>query len=304
MLERIDRYELKERIGAGGQATVYLGRDTLLERTVAVKVMNQLVSAQPEYVDSLMSEAQLAAGLSHQNIATVYDFKIDGDYACIVMEYFPNSLDKELQRDGAVSTTRAANIAAQICDGLAYAHAMGFVHRDIKPHNILMGTDGSPKITDFGIARATDLSSASAVGTPLYMSPEQCRGEESPDVRSDIYSIGITLYEMLAGAPPYQGSAMQLTQMHLNDPVPDFPSSVHVPANLAAIVRKCMEKDPGDRYQNAQEVASALRALSGSPSRQRAGPPQWDSRTSLTPMNLNLQVAIGGGRAGTLYSAK
>ncbi|MCL0055367.1 protein kinase [Dehalococcoidia bacterium] len=271
MLERIDRYELRERIGAGGQATVYLGRDTLLERTVAVKVMNQLVSAQPEYVDSLMSEAQLAAGLSHQNIATVYDFKIDGDYACIVMEYFPNSLDKELQRDGAASTTKAVDIAAQICDGLAYAHAMGFVHRDIKPHNILMGTDGSPKITDFGIARATDLSSTNAVGTPLYMSPEQCRGEESPDVRSDIYSIGITLYEILAGAPPYQGSAMQLTQMHLNDPVPDFPSSVHVPANLAAIVRKCMEKDPGDRYQNAQEVASALRALSDSPSRVASG---------------------------------
>ena len=130
MLERIDRYELRERIGAGGQATVYLGHDTLLNRTVAVKVMTQLVSTQPEYVEGLMSEAQLAAGLSHQNIATVFDFKVEGDYACIVMEYIPNSLDKELQRSGAMSTTRAVDITIQICDRLAYAPSMGFVHRD------------------------------------------------------------------------------------------------------------------------------------------------------------------------------
>ena len=271
MLERIDRYELRERIGAGGQATVYLGHDTLLDRTVAVKVMNQLVSSQPEYVDGLMSEAQLAAGLSHQNIATVYDFKIDGDYASIIMEYVPNSLDKELQRGGAMPTAKAVEITIQICDGLAYAHSMGFVHRDIKPHNILLASDGSPKITDFGIARATDLSSVSAVGTPLYMSPEQCRGDESPDIRSDIYSAGVMLYEMLAGHPPYQGTAMQLPQMHLNDPTPDFPSSVHVPPNLTAIVRKCMEKDPENRYQNAQEVASALGALSEAPARGARG---------------------------------
>jgi len=106
MQERIDRYELKERIGAGGQATVYLGEDTVLGRTVAVKVMNQLVSAQREYVDALMAEARLAAGLSHPNIATVHDFKIDRDYACIVMEYFPNSLDKEMRQSGQISVQR------------------------------------------------------------------------------------------------------------------------------------------------------------------------------------------------------
>ncbi len=264
MLERIDRYELKERIGAGGQATVYLGEDTLLERTVAVKVLNQVVSLEGAYVDAIMREARLAAGLSHPNIATVHDFKIEGDYACIVMEYFPNSLDKEIARSGAMSPARSIDIAAQICDALFYAHSRDIVHRDIKPHNILLDAEGVPRVTDFGIARATHLSiSSGATGTPVYMSPEQCRGEESSDVRSDIYSLGVTLYEMLAGNPPFEGTAPQLYQMHLSEPMPEFPSSLNVPSNLEAIVRKCMEKDPADRYQNAAELATALRRLSG-----------------------------------------
>ena len=193
MLERIDRYSLKERIGVGGQATVYLGEDTLLGRTVAVKLMNQMVSTQSEYVDTLMSEARLAAGLSHPNIATVYDFKIEGDYACIVMEYVPNSLDKELRKSGPMPAPQAIDIASQICDAVHYAHEMTFVHRDIKPHNILLSDEGTPKVTDFGIAKATDLSgTASVIGTPKYMSPEQCAGEGSSDTRSDIYSIGVT----------------------------------------------------------------------------------------------------------------
>ena len=155
MLERIDRYELKERIGAGGQATVYLGEDTLLKRTVAVKVLNQLASVEGAYVDAIMHEARLAAGLDHPNIATVYDFKVDGDYACIVMQYFPNSLDGEIRDRGPMSPDRAVDIAAQISDALSHSHARDIVHRDIKPHNILMDAQGDPKVTDFGIARAT-----------------------------------------------------------------------------------------------------------------------------------------------------
>ena len=263
MLERIDRYELKERIGAGGQATVYLGEDTLLERTVAVKVLNQPVSLESTYVDAIMQEARLAAGLDHPNIATVYDFKIDGDYACIVMEYFPNSLDREIARSGTLPPARSIEIAAQICDALFYAHSRDLVHRDIKPHNILLDAQGGPRVTDFGIARATHLSvSLIGMGTPVYMSPEQCRGEGSPDVRSDIYSLGVTLYEMLSGRPPFEGTAPQLYQMHQNEPMPEFPPSLGVPKNLEAIVRKCMEKDPADRYQNAAELATVLRRLS------------------------------------------
>ena len=264
MLERIDRYELKERIGAGGQATVYLGEDTLLKRTVAVKVLNQLASVEGAYVDAIMHEARLAAGLDHPNIATVHDFKVDGDYACIVMEYFPNSLDGEIRNRGPMSSDRAVDIAAQISDALSHSHARDIVHRDIKPHNILLDAQGVPKVTDFGIARATAFSvSLGDTGTAAYMSPEQSRGEDSPDVRSDIYSLGVTLYEMLSGTLPFEGAAPQLYRLHQDEPVPDFPPSLGVPKNLEAIVRKCMEKDPADRYQSAAELASALRSLSG-----------------------------------------
>ena len=266
MLERIDRYLLKERIGVGGQATVYLGEDTLLGRTVAVKLMNQMVSTQSEYVDTLMSEARLAAGLSHPNIATVYDFKIEGEYACIVMEYVPNSLDKELGKIGSMPAPQAIEIAAQICDAVHYAHEMTFVHRDIKPHNILLSDDGTPKVTDFGIAKATDLSgTASVIGTPKYMSPEQCAGEGSPDIRSDIYSIGVTLYEILTGNPPYEGTVPELFRMHLNEPMPELPSTLGISKGLESIIRKCMEKDPENRYQSAADLATALRTLSNQP---------------------------------------
>ena len=187
MLDRIDRYELKQRIGAGGQATVYLAEDTVLERQVAVKVMNQIVSEEEAFADRFMKEARLAASLTHRNIATVYDFKIEKDYACIIMEYLPNSVDKILQRNGPLSPPRASQITIHAAEALQHAHNNGVVHRDIKPHNILLSPEGMAKVTDFGIARASDLiSTTDTVGTPVYMSPEQCRRENVSDVRSDI----------------------------------------------------------------------------------------------------------------------
>ena len=262
MLERIDRYIIKERIGVGGQATVYLAHDPELNRDVAVKVPHIIVSVQTAYLDALREEARRAARLSHINIATVHDFRVDADYACIVMEYFPNSLDRELSDSGPMSLSRVVDVISQVCDALSYAHRTGFVHRDIKPHNILLDVNGVPKVTDFGLARAADLSAAAtAVGTHFYMSPEQWRADSAPDVRSDIYSLGVTMYEMLSGHTPFQGPAHQIPQMHQNDPVPDFPSSLRVPNSLEAIVRKCMEKDPADRYQSADELASVLKEV-------------------------------------------
>ena len=149
MQQRIGRYELRERIGAGGQATVYLGEDTLLHRQVAVKVRNQLATAQPEYIDALMSEARLVAGLSHQNIATVYDFLVESDYACIVMEYFPGSLDREMSDTGPMPPSRVSDLAIQICAALEFAHSKEIIHRDIKPHNILLDDEGVPKERHF-----------------------------------------------------------------------------------------------------------------------------------------------------------
>ena len=264
MLDRIDRYELKQRIGAGGQATVYLAEDTVLERQVAVKVMNQIVSEEEAFADRFMKEARLAASLTHRNIATVYDFKIEKDYACIVMEYLPNSVDKILQRNGPLSPPRASQITIHAAEALQHAHNNGVVHRDIKPHNILLSPEGMAKVTDFGIARASDLiSTTDTVGTPVYMAPEQCRRENVSDVRSDIYSLGVSFYEMLSGHPPFQGSYQELTEAHLSQPVPRFDSSLNVPQSLESIVMKCLAKDPAYRFQTSQELAASLRALFG-----------------------------------------
>ena len=264
MLDRIDRYELKQRIGAGGQATVYLAEDTVLERQVAVKVMNQIVSEEEAFADRFMKEARLAASLTHRNIATVYDFKIEKDYACIIMEYLPNSVDKILHRNGPLAPPRASQITIHTAEALQHAHNNGVVHRDIKPHNILLSPEGMAKVTDFGIARASALiSTTDTVGTPVYMAPEQCRRENVSDVRSDIYSLGVSFYEMLSGHPPFQGSYQELTEAHLTQPVPRFDSSLNITQSLESIVMKCLAKDPDYRFQTSQELAASLRALFG-----------------------------------------
>ena len=298
MLDRIDRYELKQRIGAGGQATVYLAEDTVLERQVAVKVMNQIVSEEEAFADRFMKEARLAASLTHRNIATVYDFKIEKDYACIIMEYLPNSVDKILHRNGPLSPPRASQITIHAAEALQHAHNNGVVHRDIKPHNILLSPEGMAKVTDFGIARASDLiSTTDTVGTPVYMSPEQCRRENVSDVRSDIYSLGVSFYEMLSGHPPFQGSYQELTEAHLSQPVPRFDSSLNIPQSLESIVMKCLAKDPDYRFQTSQELAASLRALFGGNTPQETIPNQPDdspspAQTTQVPNILTTPVEV------------
>tara|TARA_Y100000588_G_scaffold95024_1_gene103058 strand:+ start:8296 stop:9531 length:1236 start_codon:yes stop_codon:yes gene_type:complete len=285
MIERIDRYVLKEKVGAGGQAIVYMAEDTRLDKIVALKLMHQPASTASAYTEAVMNEAKLAAGLSHPNIATVFDANVADEYAYIVMEYFPNSLDKLLTEQGPLNPTNAVNITKQICEGLSHAHSKGIVHRDIKPHNILLDPQGNPKITDFGIARAADLSvsSATSSGTAQYMSPEQFRGETKPDVRSDIYSLGIILYEILTGQPPHEGSIYQLAQMHLNESLPDISKDLKVPPNLEKIIRKCVEKDPGDRYQNAAQLVTALYNLSKPATAKAAAPVPGQQQPSPAP---------------------
>ena len=311
MLDRIDRYELKERIGAGGQATVYLAEDTVLERQVAVKVMNQIVSEEEAFADRFMKEARLAASLTHRNIATVYDFKIEKDYACIVMEYLPNSVDKILHRNGALSPPRASQITIHAAEALQHAHNNGVVHRDIKPHNILLSPEGMAKVTDFGIARASDLiSTTDTMGTPVYMSPEQCRRENVSDFRSDIYSLGISFYEMLSGHPPFQGSYQELTEAHLSHPVPRFDSSLNIPASLESIVMKCLAKDPDYRFQTSQELATSLRALFGGNTPQETITNQPDDSSShpqsgqtYNPLTTPVEVILKPSRWSRIVAA-
>ena len=266
MLERIGRYELRERIGSGGQATVWLGYDTVLDRVVAVKVMNQLVSASPEYTAALLSEAQMSAGLTHPNITQVFDYITEDDYACIVMEYLPNSIDNLLREEGSLSSERVLELVTQVCSGLSYAHDNGIVHRDIKPHNILLDDDGNAKISDFGISRAVDLSvSASTTGTAVYMAPEQFLGYSAPVTRSDIYSLGVMMYEMLSGEPPFKGNFPTLFRMHTEDEAPPFPSELRISKDISDIVFKCLAKEPDDRYQSVEELLEDLSDLTDKP---------------------------------------
>jgi serine/threonine protein kinase len=177
MLQRIGRYEIFERIAAGRQGTVYRARDTVLDRVVAVKVINQPVTDDPQYLEALQREARLASSLDNPNVTTVYDFQVEGDTAYIAMEYVPDSLDKHVRAGEPLPYQRAVEIAVQVCRGLAHAHENGVVHRDIKLQNILLTEDGIAKVTHFGIARALVSSTLSrgtrTMGTPWYMALEQ-----------------------------------------------------------------------------------------------------------------------------------
>ena len=227
MLQRIGRYEILERIAAGGQGTVYRARDTVLDRVVAVKIINQPVTDDPEYLEALQREARLAARLDHPNVTTVYDFQVEDGTAYIVMEYVPEALDRHIRQGQPLPYQRAVEIAIQVARGLQHAHDNGVVHRDIKPQNILLTEDGTAKVTDFGIARALAASTrsrtASIMGTLSYMAPEQW-ASGGLDGRSDQYALGIVLYETLAGLPPFQGESMEaLFVHHRESPVPRLP---------------------------------------------------------------------------------
>ena len=233
MQERLGKYEILERLGQGGQGTVYRARDTELDRIVAIKVIDQSVADEPAYGEALRREARLSSSLDHPNVVTVYDFEIEDGRAYIVMEYVPNALNRVLNSERRLSPERASEIAIQICRGLAHAHERGVIHRDIKPANILLTDEGDVKIADFGIARALASSTRSRAtdnfGTPRYMSLEQWN-DEPIDGRADIYSLGILLYEILTGSVPFQATSYAaLYVQHQNSPVPALPRNINAP---------------------------------------------------------------------------
>jgi serine/threonine-protein kinase len=262
MLERIGRYEILDRIASGGQGTVYRARDTVLDRVVAVKVINQNIEDDPAYLEALQREARLAARLDHPNITRVHDFQVENGIPYIVMEFVPDALDRELRGNERLPWRRAVEIGLQTARALQHAHDQGVVHRDIKPQNILLRETGAAALSDFGIARAfassTKSQSGGVMGTPAYMAPEQWAGG-AVDGRLDQYGLGIVLYEIIAGRPPFQGDSMEaLYVQHRETLMPPMPSSLQVPTEVESVIRKTLEKPPDGRYGSASELAHAL----------------------------------------------
>jgi serine/threonine-protein kinase PpkA len=259
---RVPGYRIEREIGRGGMATVYRAVQESLGRPVALKILTPTLSADPQFSERFIREGRTVAQLRHSHIVSVYDIGVAGDYHYIAMEYVDaDNLKSRIQR--GLSPKEALDITRKIALALGYAHAKGFVHRDVKPENILFREDGNPVLTDFGIAKTvgstTRLTTTGiSIGTPHYMSPEQVRGQPT-DGRSDLYALGIVLYEMLTGKAPYRGKeAIAVAYSHVNDPLPELPAEF---SRIQPILSRLLAKDPGDRFPNAEALVAALDQL-------------------------------------------
>jgi serine/threonine-protein kinase len=284
----VDRYEVGRLLGAGGMAEVFEGRDRLLARRVAIKVLQSQYARDPSFLLRFKREAQAAASLSHPNIVAVYDTGVQDGTHFIVMEFVAGRTLKDVIRaDGPLYPDRAAEIATDVCAALAAAHARGLIHRDVKPGNVMLTADGTVKVMDFGIARATTsetiTQTAAVVGTAQYISPEQAQGQ-TVDFRSDLYSLGCCLYEMLTGTVPFTGATpVAIAYRHVRErPIPLRVLNPDVPEALQAVCLKAMAKLADNRYQTAVELRQDLERF-------RAG-----ERVLATPL-----LAEGGAAATT-----
>lgn len=267
-----DRYQLEEVLGSGGMANVYRARDVVLDRPVAIKVLRKEYSTNENFQKQFWLEARSAANLSHPNIVTVHDFGSADDLLYIVMEHVPGKDLKQLVRErGRFPYEQAIPLLIQACAGVGYAHRAGLVHCDIKPHNMLVSKDMRLKVTDFGIARALATIKPGerndvVWGSPLYFAPEQAAGE-SPTPASDVYSLGVVLYEILSGTTPFTAaSADELARLHISArPLPLSEYVPDVPPALEEIVMKVLSKEPAMRYRTADQLGRVLQKFGTEP---------------------------------------
>jgi predicted Ser/Thr protein kinase len=282
------RYRMQDDIARGGMGRVIAAQDERLHRQVAVKLLKDELVQDPRFVERFRREARAVAALSHPNVATVFDYGEDDDCHFIVMEYADGKdLSRVLREDGPMSVDRAVRIAAQVCNALAHAHAAGVVHRDVKPANIIIGPGDRVKVTDFGIARAvgdaTLTATGSVLGTAQYISPEQAAGGRVTPA-TDVYSLGIVLYEMLTGAVPFTGdSPVAVAMQQVNEDVP-APSSLNpeVPSSLDEVVARATRKDPAERYGDAKEMGNAIVFAGGETADTAAGTVVSDAGVATT----------------------
>jgi eukaryotic-like serine/threonine-protein kinase len=285
----LGRYEIAEPIGSGGMGEVYRARDLRLGREVAVKVLPDRLAADPQALARFEREARAVAALSHPNVLALYDFGHYDGRVCAVTELLEgDTLDRRIARE-AISWRQAAEIAAAIADGLSAAHARGIVHRDLKPTNVFLTRDGLVKVIDFGLARPetaltpgdptrpANTEPGTVLGTVGYMSPEQVRGEDV-DVRSDIFSLGCVLYEMLTGDRAFAGGTAAETLAAILRDQPSRLTAGAIPSNLEPVVRRCLEKDRSRRFQSASDLAFALRGLLSGTATIPAAPVRWNWR--------------------------
>ncbi len=257
------RYQILDKVGSGGMAEVFRGTDTVLGRTVAIKMMLPQYAKDPAFAARFRQEAQAAAALSSPYIVGIYDWGMDGDTYYIIMEYLRGTdLKSGIKQHGPLATRKAAQIGAQVCAALTTAHKHEIIHRDIKPQNIMIQPDGSSKVMDFGIARAKNshlTQTNSVLGTAHYVSPEQTQGKElGPE--SDIYSLGVVLYECVTGKVPFDGdSAVTVALKQVNEaPIPPSQLNPKVDHDFEQIILKCMNKDPEQRFKTADELRRVL----------------------------------------------
>lgn len=261
-----DRYRLEAKLGSGGMSTVYLARDEILDRPVAVKLMHREMTEQPEQLERFNQEARAVAKLSNPNVVAVIDAGEDQGRPYIVLEYVQGeTLKQRIARVGALDATEALAYGLEVAQGLGVAHERNMVHRDVKPQNVLIDSTGRAKLTDFGIARELNdegvTSTGKVIGTTDYVAPEQAMGKDV-DPRSDIYSLGIVLFEMLTGDVPFQAdNQIGVAMKHVNEELPDVQEiRPDISAASARVVDRSTTKNPEDRYETIEEMSEDLQA--------------------------------------------